>query len=129
MASHSLEGERSVPPLADGLGEHNPRQRVLPVVRKAISMLELRSQPARPYRVVRRAKVQPAEDLTIRPVRPSPFTVQPLADACIVNEGDEILSLQVGERCLAVICGTPLDCQSFNRLLDRLRHKPPRPRR
>jgi hypothetical protein len=64
----------------------------------------------------------------VRTVWPSPFTTQPLADAWIHDEGDDVLTVYVGDRCLGVIRGSPLEQSSLNQVLDRFRCRPPRPR-
>lgn len=92
-------------------------------------MLELSTPTPQGLRIIRRSGEPCGPSLAIRPMRPSPFTTLPYADAWIENEGDGILTLQVGERCFAVIQGLDMDCQSLNQLLDRFRHRPPLPRR
>jgi hypothetical protein len=64
----------------------------------------------------------------VRPLWPSIFTTQPLADGCVVEESAGTLAIYVGERLQAVLRGTELDCVSLHCLLDRLRLQPPRPR-
>lgn len=83
----------------------------------------------RRYRLVRRAPLDLRPELLVLPVWPSAFTSQPMADAWIDNEGDEVLTMYVGDRCLSIIRGSEMDQRSLNQLLERFRHCPPRSRR
>src|SRR5262245_36460059 len=128
LAFHSLM--RTCPLLGSPTDrrDHKPR---FPFTRarKAIGMPQVCSQAQRSVRLVRRAARGPRPELILRPVWPSPFTSQPSADAWIEDEGDGVLTLYVGDRCLSVIRGLPPDQFSLNYLLDRFRRSPPRPRR
>lgn len=91
-------------------------------------MPDVRSPSQRRYRLVCRATLARRPELLVRPIWPSAFTCQPLCDAWIDNEGDDVLTVYVGDRCLSVIRGSEMDQGSLNQLLDRFRHCPPRPR-
>lgn len=92
-------------------------------------MPDVCSSSQRHYRLVRRVAAERRPELLVRPIWPSTFTTQPLSDAWIDNEGDGVLTIYVGDRCLSVIRGLELDQVSLNQLLDRFRHCPPRSRR
>src|SRR5262249_53073857 len=92
-------------------------------------MAEACPQAQRPSHLVRRAGPHGRSEMLVAPVWPSPFTSQPYADAWVSDEGDGVLTLYVGDRCLAVIRGLALDQRQLNHVLDRFRHCPPRPRR
>jgi hypothetical protein len=80
-------------------------------------------------RVIRRQSIRPALNMTLRPVRPSLLEKRLNGDPWILAQGDERFSLRFNDWQLAEFGGAPLDLPSLNRLLERLRNRPPRRRR
>jgi hypothetical protein len=80
------------------------------------------------FRVVRRQAIGPAVKVSIRPVRPSMLDLRLMGDPWIVDQGAENLALCFNDCQLASLRGLTLEVPSFNRILDRMRHRLPRRR-
>jgi hypothetical protein len=80
-------------------------------------------------RVVRRQAVRPTISLSLRPVRPSLLDLRLAGDPWIVPQGENLLALCFSDWQLASLRGMGLDLPGLNQLLDRMRHRRPRPRR
>jgi hypothetical protein len=79
-------------------------------------------------RVVRRKSIQPTIRVVIRPSRPSLLEVRLAGDPWVIHQGGENLALCFNDWPLATVRGLPLDLPCLNRILERLRTRPPRRR-
>jgi len=73
--------------------------------------------------------VRPTLKVRIRTVRPSLVDLRFRDDAWIVDKGEGVFAVCVGNSVLARVRGLGLDLPTLNHLFDRARHRLPRRRR
>jgi hypothetical protein len=91
-------------------------------------MLEAPPAGSPQLRVVRRQSIRPPIRVVIRPSRPSLLEGRLAGDPWVVHQSGENLALCFSDWPLATVRGLPLDVPSLNRILERLRTRPPRRR-
>jgi hypothetical protein len=88
-----------------------------------------RCLPPPNIRLVRRLPAQAAElSLEVRTVRPSLIDWRFTGDAWILDQGDGVLALRLGDYNLSRIAGWPFDVPSLNQVLNHVWNRRPRRR-
>lgn len=80
-------------------------------------------------RIKRRSSCETPLDIRLPTRKPTLLDRRLTGDAWVENLGCSLLALCVDENCLACIRGVAFDLPSLNRMVDRLWHRPPAPRR
>jgi len=82
-----------------------------------------------PHSAARIRREESKPDIKLRSVRPSLLDPRFTGDAWIVDQGDGLLALQLGDYRLTEFLGLPLDVPSLNERLHQVWNRRPRSRR
>jgi hypothetical protein len=85
-------------------------------------MLSPRCQRSRGDAKVRQIVSSPKMAIPVRSVRPSLGDCRFTGDACVIDQGDGLLDVRLGDYILVQVAGSPFDVPSLNQVFERIRH-------